>query len=666
MSKEETKYTTSAKVDRIRDFLENSKEYRDIISAFIPRPGGVFSFNPLANDIIFQFFYEDPEEFLVWLKAALILIIDSWSGEKKAEDAKQFLTVQISDSNEIKMHDWDASYEGIPVAVNCQVIAAMAEETYTKKAMVFCSTCHKSHTVTTLNRLPRCTNKECENYRVEMEIARASLKTGPIRTVLIQEPLEEAKFGTPKILPCVIKDSDVKNTFVGQRKRIIGIFRSEPQKFKSTNSIKIHAISTHNLDYVRPILPTKEQRHQFEQMAEKTDYISILQNSYAPEIKYGGSELAKLSLIFSVLGGNKTGRLRGLIHTFLVGNPSTAKSKMLEFIPLVAQNSGFAVGGTSTGSGITVTMDTLPNRQKIARTGLIPNCTGGCAAIDEMNQLEPEDLGKMFEAMESCRIHYEKGGIKLDAIAETAIQGGANPKGYYYDKNKTIVENINMPGPLLQRFDLKVNLLDNASPDEEKKIRKHILLIRSIGAEKHVQNNALLNPQEQLILFNHAKTFKPTMTPKAEELIENFDSMIRELPQAEGSLVFDRRTFEAIGRLVTAHAKLHFSKTVEPEHAMTAIEINKKTLETFNMNVRGEDVPVLEEKEKKPDEAFVSIFKQLQQIHNMVFLDGVTVIQAMTRRYPKLWKTPTAAEKFFETKKKDGTLTRRQDRYNLE
>ncbi len=84
------------------------------------------------------------------------------------------------------------------------------------------------------------------------------------------------------------------------------------------------------------------------------------------------------------------------------------------------------------------------------------------------------------------------------------------------------------------------------------------------------------------------------------------------------------------------------------------------------MNVRGEDVPVLEEKEKKPDEAFVSIFKQLQQIHNMVFLDGVTVIQAMTRRYPKLWKTPTAAEKFFETKKKDGTLTRRQDRYNLE
>lgn len=663
---EKVQYTTSAKVDYIRNFLEQKKEFRKTIMAFVGRPGGTFLFNPLENNTIFRFFSEDPEEFIIWVKAALVQVINAWSAGKRGDAAMEFLKVRVTHSNEIKMHDWDASYEGVPVAVNCQVIAAMAEETYTKTAIVFCKGCHKKDDITNLNKLPRCSNRDCENYRVEMDIVRASLKTGPIRTVLIQEPLEEAKFGIPKILSCVLRDDDVKNTFAGQRKQIIGIFRSEPQKFKSTNAIKIHAISTHDLDYVKPIMPTPEQRKQFEHMSQDSKYVSILQNSYAPEIKLGGSELAKLTLILSILGGNKTGRLRGLIHSFLLGNPSTAKSKMLEFIPLVAQNSGFAVGGTASGAGITVTMDTLPNRMKIARTGLIPNCTGGCAAIDEMNQLEPEDLGKMFEAMESCRIHYEKGGIKIDAIAETAIQGGANPKGYYYDTNKSILENINMPGPLVQRFDLKTNLLDNESRDEERNIRKHINLIRSIGAEKYVQNNNLLTPQEQLVLFNHAKTFRPTMTSKAEETIEDFISMFTEIKQKEGSLVFDRRTSEALGRVATAYAKLHFSKTVEPEHAITTVEIFKRTFRTFDMIVEKKQEQTEFGEPRTRESAFVRVFKDLQKIHDMNFMDAETVIMTMRKKYPGLWKSLEAAESYFKIKTRDGTLTMRQDKYSLE
>lgn len=667
MSKEEEIYTDSAKIDYIRDFLESNKEYRDIIQSFVARPGGTFLFNPLLDDKIFSFFSEDAEEFLVLVKAATILILEGWGGTKTANQAKEHLTIQIAESNKIKMHDWDASYEGVPVAVNCQVISALAEETYTKKSIVFCKECEQTRKVTDLSRLPRCGNKDCPDYRTEMTIVRASLKTGPIRTVFIQEPQEEARFGVPKILPCILKDNDVKNTFAGQRKRIIGVFRSQPQKFKPTNRIMIHAISTHDLDYIKPILPTDEQRHQFERMSQETNYISILQNSYAPEIKYGGSELAKLSLMLSILGGNKIGRLRGLIHALLIGNPSTAKSKMLEFVPLVVQIAAFAVGGTASGAGITVTMDRLPNGTKFPHIGTIPRCNGGCAAIDEMNQLEEEDLGRTFEAMESGMIHYAKGGVEIDAVANTAIQGGANPKGYYYDKNKSPVENINMPGPLIQRFDLKVNLLDNESNDEERKIRKHISLIRNIGAEKYVQNNALLTPQEQLILFNHAKTFRPTMTPKAEELIEDFDSMIREVPQKSGALVFDRRTFEAIGRVATAYAKIHFSKTVEPEHAMTSIEIFKKTLRTFHMNTESEQAQSsLQESEKNRDQAFVFVFKELQKTHDLTHLDVPTVLMAMTKRYPKLWKNPTAAEKFFEGKRKDNTLVRRGDRFSID
>ena len=109
MSEEKSKFTESAKVDYIREYLEGSKEYRDIIESFIGRPGGTFLFNPLLNDTIFQFFRDDPEEFLVWVKAATVLVLEGWDGTKTANQAKEYLTIKIADSNEIKMHDWDAS-----------------------------------------------------------------------------------------------------------------------------------------------------------------------------------------------------------------------------------------------------------------------------------------------------------------------------------------------------------------------------------------------------------------------------------------------------------------------------------------------------------------------------------------------------------------------------
>ena len=154
-----------------------------------------------------------------------------------------------------------------------------------------------------------------------------------------------------------------------------------------------------------------------------------------------------------------------------------------------------------------VTMDTLPDRTKMPRGGVIPNCSGGCAAIDEMNQLDEEDQGKVFEAMQSGKIHYNKGGHDVILNAETAIQGGANPRGYYYDKRKSIVDNIDMPGPLISRFDLKINLVDTESSIEERQILDHMSLIRDHGLDSYITKNNLLRPRELMLLFNLASNF---------------------------------------------------------------------------------------------------------------------------------------------------------------
>jgi len=304
---------------------------------------------------------------------------------------------------------------------------------------------------------------------------------------------------------------------------------------------------------------------------------------------------------------------------------------------------------------------------KMPRAGLIPNCTGGCAAIDELNQLDDEDLGKIFESMESGKIHYNKGGFDVILSAETAIQSGTNPRGYYYDKKRTILDNIHLPGPLVQRFDLKLNLLSNESSTEETNIRKHISMIRDIGVEEFVSNNNLLTPHELMILFNYAKTFTPKMSPEADKLLNDFDERYRQIPQEEGGLPPDRRFFESIGRITLAYAKLNFSNIATAEHAMTAIEIFKKTLKTFGMNVEAGAMQLsMEESGKTKETAFVFVFKDQQESQNISFLQEEPVLKAMIKHYPRFWKNLDAAALYFEQMWKKDKLVKRAGRYNLE
>lgn len=484
--------------------------------------------------------------------------------------------------------------------------------------------------------------------------------------IMIQEPLEESKHSSPKIFQCTIKDDDVKKTFGGQRKKIIGVLRSEPQKYKTTNRIVINAISVHDLEDVEIIYPDDEQKKIFIQMSKKDNYIEKIVDSFSPEVRYGGTELAKLCLILSIIGGIPQGRIRGFVHSLLIGDPGTAKSKMLQFILLVTQKSGLAVGGTASGAGITVSMDTLPNRIKMPRAGLIPNCSGGDAIIDEMNQLEEEDLGKIFESMEDGKIHYNKGGFDIVLMAETAIHAGANPRGYYYDKRKTIVDNINLPGPLISRFDLKLNLVDTDSMVEDQRILNHMSLIRDHGVDSYLSKNQLLSPKELMLLFNFAKTFKPEFTPEADKMIKDFYLTMKQIEQPEGSIRIDKRFPEAVSRVSVAFTRLHFSNTITKENVMTVIEIFKKTLKTFGMNVeRGEMQLPLEPGYKIRETAFRFAFIEQQKAQGITYLHEDTVLNSMCKHYPSHWPNPDQAAAYFKYMKDSGVLDERQGRFDL-
>lgn len=641
----------------------------------------------MPDEFIYARFCEQPEDFPLLVKKALIESINELTAERKTatkdgktvvvsekrnesllEIAKQHLTITIVEAKKIRMHDWTADYEGVPVAVECQVVGANIEETYTKSAIAKCWKCEYSVPIVDIRKhIPDCGNSNCSRYEEPLEIDRSSLKTGQTRIILIQEPMNEAKHGNPRMLPCIIKDSAVQETFIGQHKKIIGVFRSHEQDRKITNKIMIHAISVQDIEASKVKLPSQQQIKKFTELSTKPEYLEVIHKSFAPEIY--GERLAKLCIIFSRLGGVTAGRLRGEIHALLCGDPGEGKSKILEFLTEVTDNCGFAVGGTMTGSGVTVSLDTLPNRQKIPRAGIVVLCNGSNVALDELNQLGEEDLGKLFEAMESGKIHYNKAGFNEELEAATSISAAINPKNYVYDFDQTIVDNINLPIPLIERFDLKVNMTGEKGSTDEQLILDHILKIRNDGVDKYIAENSLLAREELYLLLNYAKQFQPKMSDKAAKLLKAFHMLMKNMEQRDGSMRVNRRFFESVYRIATGYAKLMFSDMVSEEYAMLAIEIFKLTLKSFRMNTEKEGVVLdLHHQADNADTAFRHCWRTLEvelkaeYVPEKILLDKLVAGYSNFKQFANLEK----AQAYFDRMYNVGKITKSGGLYKLQ
>ena len=662
-------YTESWAADRIKEYLYSRKDQLKVLEHLSAKCRGVFPFNPTdATEQVLDIFLDDPDKFKTYVKEAVRDIVSEWHDDERVKSMLNNVPVVITESTKIKLNEWNSKYEGIPVLVECQVVGVYKEETYTKKAEAFCVECSHREDIKSLSNLPLCPNKDCTYHKKHLIVDQKSIETGDIRTVLIEEPIEESKSSSPAIKECVIKDEAVLETFMGNKKKIIGIFRSHPQRGKSTNRPMIHAISVDDLADSKPKMPTPEQIKKFRDLSLEAGYFDILTASWAPEIKF--EDLAKLCVILAVVGGVKVDMLRGIINAFLVGDPGTGKSKILEFLLSVIQKSALAVGGTMSGSGVTVTMDTLPNRTKLPRAGIVPLCHGSAVALDELNQLEDEDLGKLYEAMESGVIHYNKGGFDEIFKAETTIIAGANPKGYEYDSEMGMLSNIGLPSPLVTRFDLIVNMLRSKSSSDRAAIRKHILYIRKHGVAKYVQENDLLTALDLTLLINYARTFNPEFTDEAEDILDKFQTKMEDLQdgneQVAGAKKMDNRTFESLYRIATAIARIHFLDSVTKECAESAVEIYTRTLRTFGVKTeKGMTQLNMQDAVKDWNTAAEFTWRKMEQEENTNLLDGVRFAARLMKDHPTYFKSGKDVDKWFLIQKRKGRIIMQGMMYKL-
>lgn len=361
-------------------------------------------------------------------------------------------------------------------------------------------------------------------------------------------------------------------------------------------------------------------------------------------------------------------------HQFIANgivNHNTAKSKILEFLPEVTQRCGMATGGMSTGSGITVTMTTLPDKTKFPKGGIVVQCSGSCVVLDELNQFPDEDIGKTYTAMESGKIPYNKGGFDQVFTADTTIIAGANPKNGYYHAPLGMVKNINLPKPMISRFDLIINVLPESSEIQSQQISDHTYMIKDLGVDKFIKENNLFNSENLTELFNYASTLTVTFSPDAKTIIDDYVKVMMKLQQTgeqtEGSKQFDRRFIESIQRVSEALTKLHFQTVITKEFAVMAIEYIKKTLETFGLktDMGVTTIPLENIDLKDKNMAFENCWIQMCKDAESQLLPEYDFLKFLCESNPKLFPTMDKAAKLFKEIHEKGDLIHENGRFRM-
>ena len=101
----------------------------------------------------------------------------------------------------------------------------------------------------------------------------------------------------------------------------------------------------------------------------------------------------------------------------------------------------------------------------------------GNVCVDELDKMREEDRSAIHEALEQQTISIAKAGIMATLNSRCSVLAAANPKFGRFDRYKSIAEQIDLPSPILSRFDLIFIIEDKPNAERDHSLAGHILKI---------------------------------------------------------------------------------------------------------------------------------------------------------------------------------------------
>ena len=222
----------------------------------------------------------------------------------------------------------------------------------------------------------------------------------------------------------------------------------------------------------------------------------------------------------------------------------------------------------------------MSDGRSIAQAGVLPMCDGGLACIDEFDKMGEDDRSAMHEAMEQQTVSIAKAGIAMTLPSRTSVLAAANPKWGMYDSDNSLRDNINIPAPLLSRFDLIWLIQDKVNMTSDRLKANHILE----SFEMSMDGDCYLKEDDLAKYINYARSFSPKLNAEAKKTLLDIYEQMRKV-SAKSDIPIGTRQLEAIVRLSMAYAKLHFKEEVDKGDINVIRILLEKQYESFGSSI---------------------------------------------------------------------------------
>ena len=645
MTAEESQ-TESALADKVKEFLTQFKDptgsfsYVEQIDQMMPKRAKyiVVDFNDLVSvPFIESKFVESPDEILNAFSRAIKEILQERFPEY-ARKIEHDIRARIANfPAERSLRQINSEVITKMTSVSGMVVRASEVKPLAKELTYKCLDKHISKFTLldgmSLDKAVKCQSPKCPY--TNLAIVAEESRFIDFQIVRLQELPEDLPPGQlPHYVNVSMKQDLVDYARPGDRIVLTGIVRIEQERVsgvkQSESALYRLRMDGNNIEFIggrgtkgsrrteREEISPDEQKI-IRTLSKNPDIYNRLIASFAPHIR--GHELFKEAILLLIVGSTQRAlsdgsKVRGDINVFLVGDPGTAKSEMLKFCARIAPRGLYTSGRGSTAAGLTAAVVRDASGIFMLEAGAVVLGDQGLVCIDEFDKMRPEDRSALHEVMEQQSASIAKGGIVATLNARTSILAAANPMFGKYDPFKNLTENVNLPIPLLTRFDLVFVVRDIPHEEKDRQIAQHIL---SQHGTSGTDTTSLIDVDILTKYLAYAKQNDPVLTKEAENKIMEFYLKMRSVEgeDKEKMITITPRQLEGLIRLSTARARILLKNQVEEDDADRAIYLFNEMLKNagIDVNTGKIDIGVLQGRPRSEVSklaTFMEILKSLE------------------------------------------------------